>query len=73
MQTTDMVLGKAKAPWEDPTTSKQLLRPLGIFKRAVLGLLHRDPTQRSTIQAFLEATRRSLVNTSITATGTNKM
>ena len=66
VQTMDMILGKAPAPWEDPQTARALLKPLGIFKPAVLGLLRRDPAQRDTIKTFLEASRRSLANTSIT-------
>lgn len=63
LQTVDMILGRVQAPWEDPETSKQLLKPLGIFKKAVLGLIARDPAQRCSIQAFQTACRRCLSNT----------
>ena len=63
-----MILGDRQAPWEDPETCKKLLRPLGIFKTGVLGLLARDPAQRLTIHSFQQACRRSLANTSVTAT-----
>jgi hypothetical protein len=64
----DMILGESPAPWEDKETGRLLLRPLGVFKPAVLSLLRRDPAQRGTIQEFLDATHRCLANTSITAT-----
>ena len=67
LQTIDMILGGAAAPWEDGDAGRLLLRPLGVFKSAVLGLLRRDPAQRSTIQKFLDASRKCLANTSITA------
>ena len=68
VQITEMILGDRQAPWEDTKTSKKLLRPLGIFKTGVLGLLARDPAQRLTIHSFQQACRRSLANTSVTAT-----
>lgn len=55
-----MILGEAAAPWEDPDTAKALLRPLGIFKGAVLRLLERDPSQRMSIHDFQQACRRLL-------------
>ena len=68
LQIIEMVMGERQAPWEEPETARSLLRPLGIFKPGVLGLINRDPAQRSTIQKFQNACRRSLANTSITAT-----
>lgn len=68
VQTIEMILGETPAPWEDPQTGRALLRPLGIFKTGVLGLLARDPAQRSTVHKFQQACMRSLANTSITAT-----
>ena len=68
VQTIEMILGETPAPWEDPETGRALLRPLGIFKTGVLGLLARDPAQRSTIHKFQQVCMRSLANTSITAT-----
>ena len=66
LQTIDMILGDTAALWEDGEAARLLLRPLGVFKPAVLGLLHRDPVQRSTMQKFLQASRKCLANTSIT-------
>ena len=63
-----MILGDAAAPWEDGEATRHLLQPLGIFKPAVLDLLCWEPAQRGTIRQFLDATGRSLANTSITAT-----
>ena len=68
MQTIEMILGDRLAPWEDPETARELLRPLGIFKTGVLRLIDRDPAQRSSIPMFQQACLRSLANTSITAT-----
>ena len=68
VQIIEMILGEEPAPWENPETARRLLRPLGIFKTGVLGLLKRDAAQRSTIHKFQQACRRSLANTSITAT-----
>ena len=52
LQTIDIILGKRMAPWEDPVTSRALLRPLGIFKQHVLDLVPRDPAQRSSLHRF---------------------
>ena len=68
VQVIEMILGDRQAPWEDSKTSKKLLRALGIFKTGVLGLLARDPSQRLTIHKFQQACRRSLANSSVTAT-----
>ena len=68
MQTIEMILGDRHAPWEDPETARELLRPLGIFKTGVLRLIDRDPAQRSTIPMFRQTCMRSLANTSIGAT-----
>ena len=68
MQTIAMILGGTPAPWEDPVTSRVLLRPLGIFKTGVLGLLKRDAAQRSTIHEFQQTCLSSIANTSVTAT-----
>ena len=67
MQTIEMILGKRFAPWEDPETSKALLRPLGIFKAPVLHLVARDPSQRSSIPRFKQSCLRSLSNSTITS------
>jgi hypothetical protein len=68
VQIIETILGEQKAPWEDPEISKELLRPLGIFKPGVLALVAWDPSQRSTIRTFRQACMRCLANTSITAT-----
>ena len=60
-----MIVGDALAPWEDGEAAQLHLRPLGIFKPAVLGLLHRDPLQRTAIHKFLAASKRSLGSTSM--------
>ena len=66
MQTIEMILGDMPAPWEDPATSRAMLRPLGIFKVGVLRLLERDPSKRSTIHQFQQACRRSLAHSTTT-------
>lgn len=68
LQTIDMILGNKEAPWEDAATSRALLKPLGIFKSGVMGLVARDPEQRSSIFQFQQSCRRSLSNTHLTAT-----
>lgn len=67
VQAVDMITGEQMAPWENPKKARALLRPLGIFKSGVLGLIHRDPTKRSTVHKFQQACLRALSNTSITA------
>ena len=62
----DMILGKRLAPWEDPATSRELLRPLGVFKAPVLELVARDPSQRTSIPRFKQSCLRSLSNSTIT-------
>ena len=66
MQTMAMILGNEPAPWEELDTSRAMLRPLGIFKQAVLGLIDRDPAQRTSIHAFQRACRSSLSSTATT-------
>ena len=68
LQTISMILGERPAPWEDPATSRALLRPLGIFKAHVLELVARDPSQRSSIRRFNQSCLRSLSNSTITPT-----
>jgi hypothetical protein len=55
-----MILGEQLAPWEDADTAQALLKPLGIFKKAVLGLLKRNPQQRTTIPQFQKSCRHVL-------------
>lgn len=61
-----MILGNQPAPWEERETARDLLRPLGIFKQAVLGLIERDPAQRTSIHTFQRACRSSLSATATT-------
>ena len=63
----DMILGKRLAPWEDTATSRELLRPLGVFKAPVLELVARDPSQRTSIPRFKQSCLRSLSNSTITS------
>ena len=58
----NMILGNRWAPWEDAATSRALLQPLGVFKAPVLGLVARDPSQRTSIPRFKESSLRSLSN-----------
>ena len=62
-----MILGKRLAPWEDPTTSKALLRPLGVFKAPVLDFVARDPSQRTSMPHFKQSCLRSISNSPITS------
>lgn len=71
MQVIEMILGVRQLPWEDPDTGNEQLRPLGIFKMAVLKLLARDACKRSTVQQFQLACRRALANTSLTNSTTS--
>ena len=50
------------APWEDPDTACTLLEPLGRFEKVVLGLLMRDPRERTPLPRLLEACRRALAS-----------
>ena len=70
VQAMEMIMGDLPTPWEDAGTARALLKPLGIFKAGVLGLLERDPAQRSTIYQFRQACMRALANTSVTASHT---
>lgn len=63
VQIVDMISGKVKAPWEDPETAPSLMKPLGIFKKAVLALLARDPSKRMSLRDFKEECSRALVRT----------
>jgi hypothetical protein len=51
VQVMAMIVGDMLAPWEDPATSGNILKKLGFFRRAVLPLLNRDPSQRPTMAA----------------------
>jgi hypothetical protein len=68
VQTIAMILGEKLAPWEDPETSQALLKPLGIFNKAVLGLLKRNPVERTTIPQFQRSCRRVLSHAGQSAT-----
>lgn len=45
------ILGEVQLPWEQ---DGELLKRAGRFRSAVLGLLQRDPSQRSTVQTFMQ-------------------
>ena len=66
LQTIAMILGQKNAPWEDPATAKELLRPLGIFKAHVLDLIARNPAQRSSILHFKQSCLRNFSDPSFT-------
>jgi hypothetical protein len=57
----EMILGEKLAPWENEDTN--MLRKLGMFRRAVLAMLERDPEKRASIGEFLHATRGILSRT----------
>ena len=50
---TERILGKRRMPWEgDGRAARALRRRLGRAADAVLSLLHRNPYQRMTVEAF---------------------
>lgn len=60
-----MILGDIEAPWEDKRTAPAMFKSLGNLKQPIMGLLDRDPNERSTVSDFLRACRRMVSNTTI--------
>ena len=52
VQVEAQLLGQAELPWEGSRLDTATLRCLGVLHDLVLGLLRRDPAQRSTMQTF---------------------
>ena len=48
------LVGEDTLPWEGEGNAKDLLKRAGRFKEAVMGLLHRDPAQRTRVQTFVQ-------------------
>lgn len=46
--------GEGELPWEGEQLCQDTRRQLGIFCRAVLGLLHREPAQRAGMSDFCD-------------------
>lgn len=65
-----MILGVRQLPWEKPDQQHEYMRPLGIFKLAVLKLLARNPSRRSTVNQFQLACKRVMANNSMTNSST---
>lgn len=49
MQVRAQLRGEADLPWEGSRLA-DAAKQLGVFKKAVLGLLRRDPVQRATVE-----------------------
>lgn len=55
MQVISQILGEQPLPWEGAGQTASLLRQrAGRFRRAVLGLLRRNPAQRTLVPAFMQ-------------------
>lgn len=58
------ILGEQPLPWEKGADSaRPLLRRLGMFRGAVLGLLERDPSLRLSVPDFISRCRSVLERT----------
>jgi hypothetical protein len=45
--------GEFRLPWEGPDAGRALLKRAGKLRSSILQLLHRDPDERLTLDAFL--------------------
>jgi hypothetical protein len=54
VQVVAKLVGEGELPWEAEGRAKAVLRRAGRFKDAVLGLQHRDPSQRARVQTFVQ-------------------
>lgn len=54
VQVAAQLRGDKELPWEGERLCQKTRRQLGIFCRAVLGLLHRDPAQRARMDDFCD-------------------
>eukprot|EP00892_Ulva_mutabilis_P002568 jgi/Ulvmu1/12311/UM088_0031.1 len=52
-------------PWEEGPRADRILGGLGLFRTAILGLLHRDPAQRLTVSTFCYTCRAALDGTAL--------
>ena len=57
------LVGEEKLPWEDEAAARVLLKNAARFRGAMLGLLHRDPAQRPSVDAFLQHCHSLLAST----------
>lgn len=67
VQVSDQIAGDngALLPWEGGARAPRILGSLGIFRGAILGLLHRDPGHRLSVAAFCSTCREALDGTSL--------
>ena len=54
VQIISRIVGEEELPWEGEGRAKELLKRAGRYKDAVLGLLRRDPQQRTRVQTFMQ-------------------
>jgi hypothetical protein len=54
VQVVAQILGEIPLPWEGEGRAKEMLKRAGRFWSALMGLLERDPEQRSTIDTFMQ-------------------
>lgn len=65
VQIISRILGEDELPWEGKGRGKELLKRAGRYKHAVLGLLRRDPQQRTRVQTFVQQ-YASIISTTTT-------
>ena len=67
VQVEAQLLGQAELPWEGSRLDAATMRCLGVLHDLVLGLLRRDPEQRSTMPAFCNACLAIVASATTTA------
>ena len=67
VQVEAQLLGHAELPWEGGRLDAATMRCLGVLHDPVLGLLRRDPAQRSTMSAFCSACLAIVASNTTTA------
>lgn len=63
MQVVSKIVGDVPLPWEGPDQGRELLKRAGKLRSNVLRLLHRDPAERLTVNAFVQACSNMLSTT----------
>ena len=63
MQAVKQIVGEVPLPWEGPDGARDLLKRAGKLRAYVLKLLHRDPAERLTVDAFVQSCSNVLSTT----------
>ena len=63
LQVGKQIMGELLLPWEGPDGGRELLKRAGKLRPNLLRLLHRDPNERLTVDAFVQSCSNMLSTT----------